>query len=107
MANFAKVQDSPRKLPLPVMLHLTGYARVSTEDQPLALIAGLNSAGCADVLKEQASGGNCARSVLARVLERIGKGTYFRLFQELIDTAIPQLECKHVRTSHDRVSSCG
>jgi DNA invertase Pin-like site-specific DNA recombinase len=34
----------------------------------------LKSAGCAEIHEEQASGGNCARPVLARVLERIGKG---------------------------------
>ena len=30
--------------------------------------------GCAEIPEEQASGGNRARPVLARVLERIGKG---------------------------------
>ena len=54
---------------------LIGYARVSTEDQtPLPQSQALKSAGCAEIHEEQASGGNRARPVLARVLERIGKG---------------------------------
>ena len=51
---------------------LIGYARVSTEDQtPLPQSQALKSAGCAEIHEEQASGGNRARPVLARVLERI------------------------------------
>ncbi|TVS02601.1 MAG: recombinase family protein [Rhodobacteraceae bacterium] len=54
---------------------LIGYARVSTEDQtPLPQSQALKSAGCAEIHEEQASGGNRARPVLGRVLERIGKG---------------------------------
>lgn len=54
---------------------LIGYARVSTEDQtPLPQSQALKSAGCAEIHEEQASGGSRARPVLARVLERIGKG---------------------------------
>ena len=55
---------------------LIGYARVSTEDQtPLpSRTQALKSAGCVEIHEEQASGGNRARPVLARVLERIGKG---------------------------------
>lgn len=54
---------------------LIGYARVSTEDQtPLPQSQALKSAGCAEIHEEQASGGNRARPVLARLLERIGKG---------------------------------
>jgi DNA invertase Pin-like site-specific DNA recombinase len=50
---------------------LIGYARFSTAaPQSQAL----KSAGCAEIHEEQASGGNRARPVLARVLERIGKG---------------------------------
>lgn len=53
---------------------LIGYARVSTEDQtPLPQPQTLKSAGCAEIHEEQASGGNRARPVLARVLECIGK----------------------------------
>ena len=59
----------------PVLMPLIGYARVSTEDQtPLPQSQALKSAGCAEIHEEQASGGNRARPVLARVLERIGKG---------------------------------
>ncbi len=59
----------------PVLMPLIGYARVSTEDQtPLPQRQALKSAGCAEIHEEQASGGNRARPVLARVLERIGKG---------------------------------
>ena len=51
---------------------LIGYARVSTEDQtPLPQSQALKSAGCAEIHEEQASGGNRARPVLARVLVRI------------------------------------
>ena len=54
---------------------LIGYARVSTDEQtPLPQSQALKSAGCAEIHEEQASGGNRARPVLARVLERIGKG---------------------------------
>jgi DNA invertase Pin-like site-specific DNA recombinase len=54
---------------------LIGYALVSTEDQtPLPQSQALKSASCAEIHEEQASGGNRARPVLARVLERIGKG---------------------------------
>ena len=52
---------------------LIGYARVSTEDQtPLPQSEALQTAGCAEIFEEHASGGNRARPVLARVLERIG-----------------------------------
>lgn len=99
---------------------LIGYARVSTEDQtPLPQSQALKSAGCAEIHEEQASGGNRARPVLARVLTRIGpgdtlvvvridrlarslshllevierleaKGAFFRSLQDPIDTASPQ-----------------
>ena len=99
---------------------LIGYARVSTEDQtPLPQSQALTSAGCAEIHEEQASGGNRARPVLARVLGRIGKGdtlvvmridrlarslshllevierleargAFFRSLQDPIDTASPQ-----------------
>ena len=99
---------------------LIGYARVSTEDQtPLPQTQALKSAGCTEIHEEHASGGNRARPVLARVLERVGKGdtlvvvridrlarslshlldvierleaqgAYFRSIQDPIDTASPQ-----------------
>jgi len=99
---------------------LIGYARVSTEDQtPLPQSQALKSAGCAEIFEEQASGGNRARPVLARMLERIGKGdtlvvvridrlarslshllelidrleakgAFFRSLEDPIDTASPQ-----------------
>ena len=47
---------------------------VSTEDQtPLPQSQALKSAGCVEIHEEQASGGNRARPVLARVLERISR----------------------------------
>jgi DNA invertase Pin-like site-specific DNA recombinase len=97
-----------------------GYARVSTEDQtPLPQSQALQAAGCAEVFEEQASGGNRARPVLARLLDRIGKGdtlvvvridrlarslshllevierletkgAFFRSLEDPIDTASPQ-----------------
>ncbi len=99
---------------------LIGYARVSTEDQTaLPQLQALKSAGCVEIYEEQASGGNRARPVLARVLERISKGdtlvvvridrlarslshllevieqleakgVFFRSLEDPIDTASPQ-----------------
>ena len=99
---------------------LIGYARVSTEDQtPLPQVQALNAAGCSQVLQEQASGGDRARPVLARLLEQIrkgdtlvvvridrlarslshllevierleSKGAFFRSIEDPIDTASPQ-----------------
>ena len=99
---------------------LIGYARGSTEDQtPLPQSEALQSAGCAEIFEEHASGGNRARSVLARVLERVGqgdtlvvvridrlarflshllevidrleaKGAFFRSLKDPIDTSSPQ-----------------
>jgi DNA invertase Pin-like site-specific DNA recombinase len=99
---------------------LIGYARVSTEDQtPLPEVQELRSAGCTEIVEEQASGGSRARPVLARVLDqlRIGdtlvvvridrlarslshlleiierleaKGAFFRSLTDPIDTASPQ-----------------
>ena len=101
-------------------MSLIGYARVSTEDQtPLPQSETLQSAGCAEIFEEHASGGNRARPVLARVLERVqsgdtlvvvridrlarslshllevierleAKGAFFRSLQDPIDTASPQ-----------------
>ena len=54
---------------------LIGYARVSTEDQtPLPQSEALQTVGCVEIHEEHASGGNRARPVLARLLERISKG---------------------------------
>jgi len=99
---------------------LIGYARVSTEDQtPLPQAQALTAAGCTEIHEEQASGGDRARPVLARVLERTrkgdtlvvvridrlarslshllevierleAKGAFFRSIQDPIDTASPQ-----------------
>ncbi|TGN68012.1 recombinase family protein [Paracoccus liaowanqingii] len=99
---------------------LTGYARVSTEDQtPLPQVQALTAAGCGRIFEEHASGGNRARPVLARVLEQIRKGdtlvvvridrlarslshllevierleaksAFFRSIEDPIDTASPQ-----------------
>jgi len=54
---------------------LIGYARVSTEDQtPLPQSQALRAVGCGEIHEEHASGSNRSRPVLARVLERVGKG---------------------------------
>lgn len=104
----------------PVFMPLIGYARVSTDDQtPLPQSEALQAAGCVEIFEEHASGGNRARPVLARVLERISKGdtlvvvridrlarslshllevierqeakgAFFRSLQDPIDTASPQ-----------------
>jgi DNA invertase Pin-like site-specific DNA recombinase len=107
-----------KKAPCPVPL--IGYARISTEDQTaLPQVQELRSAGCVEIVEEQASGGSRTRPVLARVLDqlRIGdtlvvvridrlarslshlleiierleaKGAHFRSLQDPIDTASPQ-----------------
>ncbi len=99
---------------------LIGYARISTEDQTaLPQVQELRSAGCVEIVEEQASGGSRTRPVLARVLDqlRVGdtlvvvridrlarslshllevierleaKGAHFRSLQDPIDTASPQ-----------------
>lgn len=104
----------------PVFMPLIGYARVSTEDQPpLPQSETLHTAGCVEVFEEHPSGGNRARPVLARVLERVqngdtlivvridrlarsllhlhevierleGKGAFFCSLQDPIDTASRQ-----------------
>lgn len=103
-----------------LFMPLIGYARVSTEDQtPLPQSEALQAAGCGEIHEEHASGGNRARPVLARVLERVrkgdtlvvvridrlarslshllevierleAKGAFFRSLQDPIDTASPQ-----------------
>ena len=99
---------------------LLGYARISTEDQTaLPQVQELRTAGCVEIVEEQASGGSRSRPVLARVLDqlRVGdtlvvvridrlarslshlleiierleaKGAHFRSLQDPIDTASPQ-----------------
>ncbi|MGH7041486.1 MAG: recombinase family protein, partial [Acetobacteraceae bacterium] len=55
--------------------HLTGYARVSTEEQDTdPQLDELRAAGCATVLEERASGADRSRPVLARLLRDIGAG---------------------------------
>lgn len=54
---------------------LIGYARVSTEDQTAdPQERELRAAGCVEIHREQGSGGNRARPVLTRLMDRIGKG---------------------------------
>lgn len=54
---------------------LTGYARVSTDDQStLAQVDALRGAGCTDIVEERASGGNRTRPLLARLLARLRGG---------------------------------
>ena len=54
---------------------LIGYARVSTEDQTaLPQVQELRSAGCVEIVEEQASGGSRTRPVLARVLDQLRIG---------------------------------
>ena len=102
------------------LMALIGYARISTEEQSnLAQAQALQAAGCIEIHEEQASGGSRSRPVLARALQRIGKGdtlvvvridrlarslshlldvierlegqgAFFRSLQDPIDTASPQ-----------------
>lgn len=52
-----------------------GYARVSTEDQNLALqLQALEQAGCQRVFQEKLSGANRQRPELARMLEQLREG---------------------------------
>ena len=54
---------------------LTGYARVSTDDQDLTLQrAALKEAGCKRVFEEKASGAKRDRPELARMLEQLRDG---------------------------------
>lgn len=99
---------------------ISGYARVSTQDQTaLPQVQALMAAGCAQVHQEQASGGDRGRPVLARLLDQMrkgdtlvvvridrlarslshllsiierleAKGAFFRSLQDPIDTASPQ-----------------
>lgn len=97
-----------------------GYARVSTDEQTHSpQIMALEAAACDEIYEEQASGGDRARPVLARVMARIlrgdtlvvvridrlarslahlldiiekleAKGAYFRSIEDPIDTASAQ-----------------
>ncbi|MCG6112239.1 MAG: recombinase family protein [Paracoccus sp.] len=99
---------------------LVGYARVSTDDQTLLpQVQALTAAGCPVIHREQASGGDRARPVLAMLLDGIrrndtlvvvridrlarslshllevieqleAKGAFFRSIEDPIDTASPQ-----------------
>src|SRR4051812_26315642 len=52
-----------------------GYARVSTQDQNLALQTdALNGAGCELIFKEKASGKNLERPELIKVFDKLRKG---------------------------------
>ena len=54
---------------------LLGYARVSTDDQDLALQrAALKEAGCNRIFEEKASGAKRARAELDRVLDQLRDG---------------------------------
>ncbi len=54
---------------------LTGYARVSTDDQSTsAQTDALRAAGCADIVEERASGGSRTRPLLARLIARLRAG---------------------------------
>jgi DNA invertase Pin-like site-specific DNA recombinase len=54
---------------------LTGYARVSTDDQDLRLQrASLNEAGCRRIFEEKVSGAKRDRPELARMLDQIRNG---------------------------------
>lgn len=101
-------------------MRLIGYARVSTEDQSAQSQAqALKTAGCTEILKEQASGSLRARPVLSQALSRVSPGdtlvvvridrlarslshlleiidtlearkAHFRSLEDPIDTASPQ-----------------
>src|SRR5947209_7875450 len=54
---------------------LTGYARVSTNDQETATqVAALKAAGCERIYREKASGGRWDRPELHRLLDQLRKG---------------------------------
>src|ERR1035438_10502635 len=54
---------------------LTGYARVSTNDQETATqVAALKAAGCERIYREKSSGGRWDRPELHRLLDQLRKG---------------------------------
>ena len=54
---------------------LSGYARVSTDEQDTAgQVMTLRSAGCTVIIEDKASGGSRDRPNLSRALQRVGKG---------------------------------
>ena len=54
---------------------LIGYARVSTDDQTTAAqVSALKAAGCREIHREHASGGDRTRLVLKRAIEQCGQG---------------------------------
>lgn len=60
---------------IPDIAMLIGYARVSTEDQSLALQRdALRGAGCEEIFEDRASGAKADRPGLSRALERLRAG---------------------------------
>lgn len=60
---------------IPDIAMLIGYARVSTEDQSLALQRdALRGAGCEEIFEDRASGAKADRPGLGRALERLRAG---------------------------------
>ena len=56
---------------------LLGYARVSADGQSLTAqvaVAGLKSAGCADIFHEKIGGAKPDRKQLTRLVDRLGRG---------------------------------
>ena len=61
-----------------------GYARVSTQDQNLALqLDALKTAGCEKVYQETVSGATADRPHLGKLLEMIREGDTLVLFQNI------------------------
>ncbi|GAB2553301.1 recombinase family protein [Spirosoma aerophilum] len=82
-----------------------GYARVSTQDQNLALqLDALNAAGCSKIFQEKASGSKTERPELKRLLEIIREGDTLMIWKldrlgrslnHLIEI-VTQLEQQHI-----------
>jgi DNA invertase Pin-like site-specific DNA recombinase len=89
----------------PDIAMLIGYARVSTEDQSLALQRdALRSVGCEEIFEDRASGAKADRPGLKRALERLRAGDTLivwrldRLGRSLKDLIVRAEECH--RTGH-------
>lgn len=83
---------------------LTGYARVSTEDQDTAAqVAALTAAGCERIFREKASGGRWDRPELHRLLDQLREGDVLVVWK--LDRLSRSL--RDVLTIMDRLGSAG
>src|ERR1700752_357943 len=73
--SCAKVMHETKPPRRPKAMTVYGYARVSTDGQPLtAQDATLRAAGCAKIFAEKASGAKTDRKALGRAIAVLGEG---------------------------------